>query len=151
MSKIQEILESMAKYLTEADEYFNKEFYFDLSQLNPNVDCPCLCFQIEATNEPVTQLALNPECRSIVKSVSLLSCIDIVDQEQIIEELWNYEELLISVLRRVMPYDIHPDLIGITYTSSTPFSSLWLHSEDKDESTFFSNSLTVTFDIEYAI
>lgn len=151
MSQIQSILESLADYLEKSDEYFNKQFYFDLSQINPNTTMPCMCFQVETTSEDYEQAGLNPDCRTLTKQVSILSCIDIIESSKAIKELWDYEELLIKSIRKVLPCEIHEDLMSINYVSSTPLDSLWIHTTDKNEDECFCNSLTVTFDLEYAI
>lgn len=152
MSVIQDILEGLSKHLVNTDSYFaGKKFYFDLSQVTASTDMPCFCFNSTGTMEDSDGAGLNPDCRSLLRTIEFIALTDTTDSELLIKELWDFEEKLIKNLREVFPQDINPNFFTLKYTNTSSIDSLWTKTEGEQEGKFLCNMLYCVYDIEYQI
>lgn len=152
MSIFLDILENLSKELTQLPVCKNKNFYFDLSQVNANTELPCIVFQ-EFDSDPDYYKQENAMgCTTLTLPIQIILCIPIKDTSKLIADLWNFREILTKKFGNTMFCDIHPNLVEMKYVGSSALKSIEFRAFDyNDNEVFMCSSIAVKFLLKYTI
>jgi hypothetical protein len=145
MSKLQEILEDIAEYISQS--YHNIRVYYDDSMMNPNISLPAISFQ---TGE------MKPDkqggCDEYIKELEIRLHTSTLDKSALLQELWDFEEQIIQLIRKGNREDtLTRHSIELQYISTLPIGALVYNPPDSDKEVFFSNLLRVVFQLKYEL
>ena len=134
MSVLREILESIANYLDNDEEfsdYHNLHYYFDMYTINANTELPCICFDVKYGDDQS----------------------DTQDTDILIEELWDFEESILKTLNVQRSWqDLHPKLQNLKFVGAMPITSVYKQAFREDyEDEFFANVITIRYEMEYVL
>ena len=150
MSKFQDILEALSKELTQLPICRNKNFYFDLSQINANTELPCICFQEFDSDPDYYQQQNNMGCTTLTIPVQIILCIPFKDTSKLISDLWNFREILTKRFGNMMFKDVHPNLVEMKYVGSSALASIeFLAFDYNDNEKFMCSTIAVKFLLKY--
>lgn len=150
MSVFQDILESLSKELTQLPICRNKNFYFDLSQVNANTELPCLVFQEFDSDPDYYKQENSMGCITLTLPIQIILCIPFKDTSKLIADLWNFREAITIKLSNVMFKDIHPNLVNMKYVGSSALKSIEFVAFDyNDQEQFMCSSIAVKFLLTY--
>ena len=150
MSIFQDILENLSKELTQLPICRNKNFYFDLSQVNANTELPCLVFQEFDSDPDYYKQENSMGCVTLTLPIQIILCIPFKDTSKLIADLWNFREAITKKLSNVMFSDIHPNLVQMKYVGSSALKSIEFVAFDyNDQEQFMCSSIAVKFLLTY--
>lgn len=150
MSVFQDILESLSKELTQLPVCRNKNFYFDLSQVNANTELPCLVFQEFDSDPDYYRQENSMGCVTLTLPIQIILCIPFKDTSKLIADLWNFREAITTKFSNVMFKDIHPNLVNMKYVGSSALKSIEFVAFDyNDQEQFMCSSIAVKFLLTY--
>lgn len=150
MSVFQDILESLSKELTQLPICRNKNFYFDLSQVNANTELPCLVFQEFDSDPDYYKQENSMGCITLTLPIQIILCIPFKDTSNLIADLWNFREAITRKFSDVMFRDIHPNLVQMKYVGSSALKSIEFVAFDyNDQEQFMCSSIAVKFLLTY--
>lgn len=150
MSVFQDILENLSKELTQLPICRNKNFYFDLSQVNANTELPCLVFQEFDSDPDYYKQENSMGCVTLTLPIQIILCIPFKDSSKLIADLWNFREAITKKLSNVMFKDIHPNLVQMKYVGSSALKSIEFVAFDyNDQEQFMCSSIAVKFLLTY--
>ena len=150
MSVFQNILESLSKELTQLPICRNKNFYFDLSQVNANTELPCIVFQEFDSDPDYYKQENSMGCTTLTLPIQIILCIPFKDTSKLIADLWNFREVLTKKFGNVMFKDIHPNLVNMEYVGSSALKSIEFVAFDyNDQEQFMCSSIAVKFLLTY--
>lgn len=142
MSKLQNILEDLSKYIQE--HYQGVQVYFDDSQMDPNIELPAISFQVGEMKESASG------CSEYQKELEIRLHTSTLDKSQLLSELWDFEENIIHIIKEGNKTgSITEEEAELRYLKTHPIGALVYAQEDKD--IFFSNILRVGFELRYTI
>lgn len=150
MSVFQDILENLSKELTQLPICRNKNFYFDLSQVNANTELPCLVFQEFDSDPDYYKQENSMGCVTLTLPIQIILCIPFKDSSKLIADLWNFREAITMKFSNVMFKDIHPNLVQMKYVGSSALKSIEFVAFDyNDQEQFMCSSIAVKFLLTY--
>lgn len=158
MSVLREILESIANYFEDNEEfsdYHKLHYYFDPYTITANTELPCICFSVNYGDDNSEQrnVSLNWECRSYFREFEIRLYTYTQDTDILIEELWDFEETVMKSLNVLRSWqDIHPKLQNLKFVGSMPIVSVYKQAFREDyEDEFFANVIRVKYEMEYVL
>ena len=158
MSVLREILESIANYLDNDEEfsdYHNLHYYFDMYTINANTELPCICFDVKYGDEQTEQkgMVINYDCRSYFRNFDIKLYTVTQDTDILIEELWDFEESILKTLNVQRSWqDLHPKLQNLKFVGAMPITSVYKQAFREDyEDEFFANVITIRYEMEYVL
>ena len=158
MSVLREILESIAEYFEENEEfsdYHKLQYYFDPYTINANTELPCICFSVNYgdDNSELRGMVINSDCRSYFRNFDIKLYTYTQDTDILIEELWDFEEAVLKTLNIQRSWqDIHPKLQNLKFVGAMPIISVYKQAFREDyEDEFFANVITVRYELEYVL
>ena len=150
MSKWGDILISLRDIIQNSDEFKNIGVYFDESEMNSNTPLPCISFKV-GKKEVLNSKA---DCTEYSRRLTIRLHTKTLDKRELQEELYDYEEQLISVLNTARVMDIIPEYYDIFEVGSTSINALMFNSRKEANQfnmIFFSNMLKINFEVRYEI
>lgn len=158
MSVLREILESIANYLDNDEEfsdYHNLHYYFDMYTINANTELPCICFDVKYGDDQSEQkgMVINYDCRSYFRNFDIKLYTVTQDTDILIEELWDFEESILKTLNVQRSWqDLHPKLQNLKFVGAMPITSVYKQAFREDyEDEFFANVITIRYEMEYVL
>ena len=153
MSTFQEILEKISEKLTEHEICKNKEFYFDLSQLTPNTEFPCICFQESSSEAEYWQQSVGAGCITLTVPIEILLCTSEKTPPELIAQLWDFREEVIKFLNNQIVSDIHPSIESLKYRGASALESIeWqVILEYNDNKEIMINNIAIKYLLSYNI
>ena len=158
MSVLREILESIANYLDNDEEfsdYHNLHYYFDMYTINANTELPCICFDVKYGDDQSEQkgMVINYDCRSYFRNFDIRLYTVTQDTDVLIEELWDFEESILKTLNVQRSWqDLHPKLQNLKFVGAMPITSVYKQAFREDyEDEFFANVITIRYEMEYVL
>ena len=158
MSVLREILESIANYLDNDEEfsdYHNLHYYFDMYTINANTELPCICFDVKYGDDKSEQkgMVINYDCRSYFRNFDIKLYTVTQDTDVLIEELWDFEESILKTLNVQRSWqDLHPKLQNLKFVGAMPITSVYKQAFREDyEDEFFANVITIRYEMEYVL
>ena len=158
MSVLREILESIANYLDNDEEfsdYHNLHYYFDMYTINANTELPCICFDVKYGDDQSAQkgMVINYDCRSYFRNFDIKLYTVTQDTDILIEELWDFEESILKTLNVQRSWqDLHPKLQNLKFVGAMPITSVYKQAFREDyEDEFFANVITIRYEMEYVL
>ncbi len=158
MSVLREILESIANYLDNDEEfsdYHNLHYYFDMYTINANTELPCICFDVKYGDDQSEQkgMVINYDCRSYFRNFDIKLYTVTQDTDVLIEELWDFEESILKTLNVQRSWqDLHPKLQNLKFVGAMPITSVYKQAFREDyEDEFFANVITIRYEMEYVL
>jgi len=150
MSVFQDILENLSRELTQLPICRNKNFYYDLSQVNANTELPCLVFQEFDSDPDYYKQENSMGCVTLTLPIQIILCIPFKDTSKLIADLWNFREAITIKFSNVMFRDIHPNLVEMKYVGSSALKSIEFTAFDyNDNEVFMCSSIAVKFLLTY--
>ena len=151
MSIFQEILENLSEELTENAICKNKEFYFDLSQITPTTELPCICFQEASSEAEYWQQSVNMGCIDLVVPIEILLCTSEKTPPELISQLWDFREEVIKHLANITPADVHSHLTDLKYQGASALESIeWrVLTEYNDNKEVMMNIIAIKYLMSY--
>ena len=150
MSVWVDILVGLRDVIQSSDEFKNIPVYYDDSEMNPNVPLPAVSFKVGKKEV----LSSSARCTEYKRKLTINLHTKTLDKRELQEELYEYEEQLISVLNTARMTGDIPDFYDITETGSSSIGALMFNSRKEANQfnmIFFSNILKMRFDIRYEI
>ena len=158
MSVLREILESIANYLDNDEEfsdYHNLHYYFDMYTINANTELTCICFDVKYGDDQSEQkgMVINYDCRSYFRNFDIKLYTVTQDTDVLIEELWDFEESILKTLNVQRSWqDLHPKLQNLKFVGAMPITSVYKQAFREDyEDEFFANVITIRYEMEYVL
>lgn len=150
MSIFLEILENISKELTSLPVCKNKNFYYDLSQINANTELPCITFQEFDSDPDYYKQEMGMGCTTLTLPIQIILCIPEKDTSKLISYLWDFREELTKKFSRMMFRDIHPNLANMEYVGSSALKSIeFIAFKFNDNKEFSCSSIAVKFLLTY--
>lgn len=139
--------------MTNHDICKNKEFYFDLSQMNANTELPCLCFQERSSEAEYYKQTVQANCITLTIPIQILLCIPYKSNSQLISMLWKFREEIMIYLKNKIPQDINPHLTNLRYHGASALESIMWKTGNKynDNSDFMCSTIAIYYNMEYTI
>lgn len=139
--------------MTKHDICKNKEFYFDLSQMNANTELPCLCFQERSSESEYYKQTLQANCITLTIPIQILLCIPYKNDSQLISGLWRFREEVMSFLNTKIPQDINPHLTALHYHGASALESIMFKTGKNfnDDNDFMCSTIAIYYDMEYVL
>ena len=150
MSKWVDILVSLRDVIQSSEEFKNIPVYYDDSEMNPNVPLPAVSFKVGKKEV----LSSNAGCTEYTRRLTINLHTKTLDKRELQEELYEYEEQLVSLINTSLMNGSIPDYYEITEVGSSSIGALMFNSRKEANQfnmIFFSNILKVKFDIRYKI
>lgn len=150
MSKWVDILISLRDIIQTSEEFKNIGVYFDDSEMNPNVPLPAVSFKV-GKKEVLNSNAL---CTEYSRKLQIILHTKTLDKRDLQEELYEYEEQLVSILNSAQMSGDIPDFYEIYETGASSIGALMFNSRKEANQfnmIFFSNILKVNFQVRYKI
>ena len=150
ISVFERILVEIRDVIQESEEFKDIPIYFDTSQMNPNVSLPAISFNV-GQKEVLSSSAL---CTNYSRRLGIWLHTETLDKNELLSELYSYEEQLVSVLNRAKLSSKLSDFYEIEETGSSSINALMFNARkeaNQFNATFFSNLLRVRFVIKYEI
>lgn len=150
MSKWVDILVNLRDIIQSSEEFKNIPVYYDDSEMNPNVPLPAVSFKVGKKEV----LSSNAGCTEYSRRLTINLHTKTLDKRELQEELYEYEEQLVSLLNASTINGDIPDDYEIYETGSSSIGALMFNSRKEANQfnmIFFSNILKVKFDIRYKI
>ncbi len=150
MSKWVDILVNLRDIIQASDEFKNIPVYYDDMEMNSNSVLPAISFKV-GKKEVLNSKA---DCTEYTRRLTINLHTKTLDKRELQEELYEYEEQLISVLNTARMTGDIPDFYDITETGSSSIGALMFNSRKEANQfnmIFFSNILKMRFDIRYEI
>ena len=147
MSKLQEILEDLAKYIKQQGKY--TRIYFDDSLMDPNsTPLPALSFKVGEMEQETPS-----SCNEYVKELEIRRHTDTLSKKDLFTELWDFEEYIITLIREgnITGELVTRHTIELEYFKTYPIGALVYHPRNQDKEVFFSNILRVAFKLRYSL
>ena len=150
MSKWVDILVSLRDIIQSSEEFKNIPVYYDSAEMNPNVPLPAVSFNVgkkEVLNSKI-------DCTEYSRKLTINLHTKTLDKRELQEELYEYEEQLVSILNNARMNGSIPDFYDITETGSSSIGALMFNARKEANQfnmIFFSNILKVNFLIRYEI
>ena len=155
MSVLKEILENLAEYMAnhpEFKDYSDLEFYFHEAEMNGNTEVPSMCFQLVYNDDNREKKTNNRDCREFFRGMKIELHTRTIDHSTLQDELWNFEETLFKVFSNIAFENIHPNLHDVKYVGTNPIAHIyWQPFKDEKEEEWFSNCITVLYELDYTI
>lgn len=149
MSKLQEILEDLSKYIKQQGKY--TRIYYDDSLMDPNnTALPALSFKVGEMEQETPS-----GCNEYVKEVEIRRHTDTLSKKELFTELWDFEEYIITLIREgnrtnelITRHDVE-----LEYLKTYPIGALVYkpYKNKSDKEVFFSNILRVAFKLRYEL
>lgn len=150
MSLFVDILVNLRDIIQSSEEFKNIGIYYDDSEMNPNVPLPAISFKVGKKEV----LSSNASCTKYSRKIQIRLHTKTLDKRKLQEELYDYEEQLVSVLNTARTNGDIPDYYEIFETGSSPIGALMFNSRKEANQfnmIFFSNILKINFEIRYEI
>lgn len=150
MSVWVDILISLRDIIQSSEEFKNIGVYFDDSEMNPNVPLPAVSFKVGKKEV----LNSNAGCSEYSRKLQIILHTKTLDKRDLQEELYEYEEQLISILNSAQMSGVIPDFYEIYETGASSIRALTFNSRKEANQfnmIFFSNILKVNFQVRYKI
>lgn len=150
MSLFVDILVNLRDIIQSSEEFKNIGIYYDDSEMNPNVPLPAISFKVGKKEV----LSSNASCTKYSRKIQIRLHTKTLDKRKLQEELYDYEEQLVSVLNTARINGDIPDYYEIFETGSSPIGALMFNSRKEANQfnmIFFSNILKINFEIRYEI
>ena len=150
MSVWVDILVSLRDIIQSSEEFKNIPVYYDDSEMNPNVPLPAVSFKVGKKEV----LNSNAGCTEYSRRLTINLHTKTLDKRELQEELYEYEEQLVSLINTSLVNGGIPDYYEITEVGSSSIGALMFNSRKEANQfnmIFFSNILKVKFDIRYKI
>jgi len=150
MSKWVDILVSLRDIIQSSEEFKNIPVYYDDSEMNPNVPLPAVSFKVgkkEVLNSKI-------DCTEYSRKLTINLHTKTLDKRELQEELYEYEEQLVSILNFAKINGDIPDFYEITETGSSSIGAVMFNARKEANQfnmIFFSNILKLNFLIRYKI
>lgn len=150
MSKWVDILVSLRDIIQSSEEFKNIPIYYDDSEMNPNVPLPAVSFKVgkkEVLNSKI-------DCTEYSRKLTINLHTKTLDKRELQEELYEYEEQLVSILNFAKINGDIPDFYEITETGSSSIGAVMFNARKEANQfnmIFFSNILKLNFLIRYKI
>lgn len=149
MSKLEENLEDLAKYIAQQGKY--TRIYYDDSLMDPNnTALPALSFKVGEMKQETPS-----SCNEYVKELEIRRHTDTLNRNKLFTELWDFEEYIITLIREG---SVTGDLVTrhdmeLEYLKTYPIGALVYkpRKSKSDKEVFFSNILRVAFKLRYEI
>lgn len=156
MSVFQEVLESLATYINEHEEFkdFNSlDWYYDITLLTANAEFPCMCYDVGYNDDNSELKTPNPLCRSYYREIDINLFTPTKDHNSLLAELWDYEEVMLKIINSPVNYqNVHPKLLNIKYVGTPPQKTIYHQAfRDDYEEEMVANSLSVRVELEYIL
>ena len=150
MSKWVDILVNLRDIIQSSEDFKNIPIYYDDSEMNPNVPLPAISFKV-GKKEVLNSKA---GCTEYSRKLTINLHTKTLDKRELQEELYEYEEQLVSLLNNAQMNGSIPDFYDITETGSSSIGALMFNARKEANQfnmIFFSNILKVNFLIRYEI
>lgn len=150
MSLFVDILVNLRNIIQSSEEFKNIGIYYDDSEMNPNVPLPAISFKVGKKEV----LSSQADCTQYSRKIQIRLHTKTLDKRKLQEELYDYEEQLVSVLNTARINGDIPDYYEIFETGSSPIGALMFNSRKEANQfnmIFFSNILKINFEIRYEI
>ena len=150
MSVWGDILVSLRDVIQSSEEFKNIGVYYDDSEMNPNVPLPAISFKVGKKEV----LNSSSYCTEYSRNIQIRLHTKTLDKRDLQEELYDYEEQLVSVLNNAKMNGDIPSYYEIDETGSSNINALMFNSRKEASQfnmIFFSNILRVSFDVRYRI
>ena len=158
MSVLREILENIANYLDNDDnftDYKGLDYYFDIYTINANTELPCICFDVKYgdDNSEIKGKVISIDCRSYYREVEIRLYTITKDTDILIEELWDFEESVLKALNVQRSWqDIHPKLQNLKFVGAMPIISVYKQAfRDDYEDEWVANVIRIKYEMEYIL
>jgi len=150
MSVFVDILVSLRDIIQSSDEFKNIGVYYDESEMNPNVPLPAISYKVGKKEV----LNSSSSCTEYSRKIQIRLHTKTLDKRDLQEELYEYEEQLVSVLNKARMNGKIPNYYDIVETGSSSIGALMFNSRKEANQfnmIFFSNILKINFEIRYEI
>lgn len=150
MSVFEQVLVDLRDIIQDSEEFKDIDVYFDDSEMNPNVKLPAISFKV-GKKEVVN---CSPNCSEYRRRVEIRLHTKTLDKRLLQEELYDYEEQLITVLNNAKLNNIIGDFYEIMEVESSGINALMFNAKKEANQfnmIFFSNLLRVKFNVWYEI
>lgn len=150
MSVWVDILVNLRDIIQASDDFKNIPVYYDDSEMNPNVPLPAISFKVGKKEVLSSQAG----CTEYSRKISINLHTKTLDKRELQEELYEYEEQLISLLNNAAMVGDIPEYYELVETGSSSIGALMFNSRKEANQfnmIFFSNILKVNFQVRYKI
>ncbi len=149
MSKLEEILEDLTKYIKQQGKY--TRIYFDDSLMDPNnTALPALSFKVGEMEQETPS-----SCNEYVKELEIRRHTDTLSKKKLFTELWDFEEYIIKLIKDgnttgalVTRHDVELEYLKTYQIGALVYRQ---HKNKSDKEVFFSNILRVAFKLRFEI
>ena len=150
MSEFADILLNIRDCLNNSEEFKGVEVYFDDSEMNPNIKLPAISFKVNKKKV----IDGDAFCTTYSREVEIRLHTKTLDKRQLQEELYDYEEDLVTVLNRAKLNNTICNNYELVETKSSGIGALMWNARQEGgqfNKIFFSNIIRVYFNIIYKI
>lgn len=150
MSVWGDILVSLRDVIQSSEEFKNIGVYYDDAEMSPNVPLPAISFKVGKKEV----LNSSSYCTEYSRNIQIRLHTKTLDKRDLQEELYDYEEQLVSVLNNAKMNGDIPSYYEIDETGSSNINALMFNSRKEANQfnmIFFSNMLKINFQIRYKI
>lgn len=150
MSLWVDILVNLRDIIQSSDEFKNIPVFYDDSEMNPNVPLPAISFKVGKKQVLSSQAGCTEYSRKLTINLHTKT----LDKRELQEELYEYEEQLVSLLNTANMIGDIPEFYDIVETGSSSIGALMFNARKEANQfnmIFFSNILKINFEIRYKI
>lgn len=150
MSTWVDILVNLRDIIQDSEEFKNIGVYYDDSEMNPNVPLPAISYKVGKKEV----LSSQATCTEYSRKLTINLHTKTLDKRELQEELYEYEEQLVTVLNNARMRGDMLDSYDIVETGSSSIGALMFNSRKEANQfnmIFFSNILKVNFRVRYKI
>lgn len=147
MSKLQEILEDLTKFIINSRKY--TQIYYDDSLMDPNdTHLPALSYKVGEMKQETPS-----GCDEYVKELEIRRHTSTLNKQQLLIELWDFEEEIITLIREGDKADqlSTRHSTELEYLKTYPIMAMVYKPTESDKEVFFCNMLSVAFKLRYEL